>query len=350
MDGLSLLDFLMTLVSNRFNPRLFGVRRLGSMCNCFIRTAIMASTVRVIFGIVQQITYDPKQLAYNIMNFMEITAAIVLIIVFAIRRKRLRCLIAYLLRQQLPVSRSISLIAIFSVTLSVVVQIYVEAAINSQWITGFALFKEVAFIMPVMINNYGVVYPALYVTVLDLVTHYEMNFMRAQLLRLKQDGDIDARKVMTDRRHIMEMKAEFESLLNLVPFCQFAILFQSIPGVVVGVHTHIGQGSPYAVLEIIFFTVAHVSVFLFLYFIVSRVVKAKRDVNQLCSDLIHGLQDGRHDLFATRYQSLIEKLRADMGFQFTGWNMFTIDQSVWLSFLSSIITFSVLLIQLASSL
>ena len=52
----------------------------------------------------------------------------------------------------------------------------------------------------------------------------------------------------------------------------------------------------------------------------------------------------------TGYQSLIEDLRMDEGFVFTGWFLYTINRYLLLTFLSAIISVSVLLIQMGSGL
>ena len=74
-------------------------------------------------------------------------------------------------------------------------------------------------------------------------------------------------------------------------------------------------------------------------------------MNEEITGLIRAIQRrnmGR--LEETGYQSLIEDLKMDEEFVFTGWFLFTINRYLLLTFLSAIISFTVLLIQMGSGL
>ena len=203
--------------------------------------------------------------------------------------------------------------------------------------------------LPLCLNQFFVVYPSFYLCLLQLLTDYEVSQLR---LMMKVDMSLDSgtgmKAMMSRRERVKEMKQEFESLLNFIPFTLFALPFSTIPGMVSGVTQERGLLSMYSGLS---YAATHTWIFLFIVLIVIRVSKARRETTHASAQVISLLQQrftGR--LHETGFQSLIEELRIDQEFSFTGCSLFDIATRLIPPFCSSLVTMSVLLIQLSAKL
>ena len=102
----------------------------------------------------------------------------------------------------------------------------------------------------------------------------------------------------------------------------------------------------------IYFVSIHSFVLMVAWITVLTVSRCTDSVTQAINRLIRLLQDLMTESndwqTVTSARVLVQQLEEDKSFCYTGWRLFVVNRSLILSFLSSIVTFSVLLIQVAS--
>lgn len=142
---------------------------------------------------------------------------------------------------------------------------------------------------------------------------------------------------------MMNLKEQFERVLNIVPFIMLGQLFITIPCRIL----NIKNNETSQLVQWIGYVSFHILILLPIYHMVQTVTRCRKSVRDKISELITVLQEkivkGEQ---SQANQVLIEELRNGQEFVFTVWFLFPMDRTIILSFVSSIITFSVLLIQL----
>ena len=198
----------------------------------------------------------------------------------------------------------------------------------------------------VILNQFAVFYPLLYLTCIRLLSAHEVKHIQ-KIKSLINSGMKDVISIMRQRNGVTSLKREFERLLSVVPFAMLGHMFITIPG---GIINLTSSSKSQVVSEWLQYTLFHGIVLVLIYQLVQTVTRCQEKVRDMISELILCIQEKSIKDPQTRgYQSLIDGLIMDQQFVFTGWYLFPIHRSIILSFVSSIITFSVLLIQLASN-
>lgn len=351
MNNLSSLDFLLTLGGNRLNGRMFGCRKLGSISNLVSRILIAMSAIYIIRGCLIWTSDGARQRLYVMTTIITIAIAMGIMVLFAARRERITRLMKCITDAD-STGKEINNLGYFAMGVlffGFTCQLYGLYTIMSHYVDEQTAALVVLLMFPYFLNQYVVIYPTLYVSFLTVLTRRETDRLQMFCHIIRKAGHLEIQNVIVELEQIMAYKQEFENLFNIIPCLQFGILFVTVPGVTVTLYNDSIRGLPYVGQEILVYIAIHSCIFVFLLLIVDRVDKARREVSQTTALLIHYIHS-RHsyDLYTSGFKSLIDELRINEAFKFTGWNMFTIDKSILLSFLSAIITFSVLLIQLAS--
>lgn len=353
MRRIKYLDILLILAGNRLSSRFLGFRRLGSLINCLFRIMILAANAIVTCRLLAEIVATgatPFNAAYIICSIFQILT----MILYAVRRPRVK----YLLRKILigDAYRSVIekaclrwlLFALTSITVHIISNSLQMSLVLSD--PGNLLFAIIVA-LPIILNQFLVLYPIFYMIIMKLLTNYELHHLDSIKTLVKNDSR-DVNRILDKMADARDTKVEFEQLFNFIPFITFGTLFVTIPGVILSAmkDMSLGRDMSYVIQEVVAFASVHIAIFIVNFFLVQSVSMSKEIVNQNIAELIRLVQRRNiRNLNTTGYQSVIEELRIDQQFSFTGWYLFTINRFILLGFLSAIISFSVLLIQLGNS-
>ena len=345
MTQVSWLDAVLTLAGNRLSSRLFGFRCMGLVANWIMRGVITSS---YLFGVYTD--FVGRSSRFTSTSLAATSALIVgelLLLYFAFKRTQVKQLMKRLLETARPetvkrvqVVGCSSFIVIFTVmvTQEVLSCFAIKALVRDTWTTVRLTFQ----VLPTQMNQFFIVYPTLYLIVLRLASDADV----AQLETMQHLVKIDARKLLTERKRTAALWQEFEQLFNVVPFMVIGILYLTIPGIIVGLRQDAQVHSPhlpYSLASFIIFHVIIVTQVLLLIFAVTRAQDRVREASERLIDKLQ-LQSCSSVEEASARHSLEKELRQQQ--PLTGCRMFTVDPSLLLSFAASVITFSVLLIQL----
>lgn len=342
MDGLTFLDATLILAGNRLNHKFMGCK-IGNILNWMIRAAITSSTLLVMIIYRESRRHEPYIQHLQIM--LRLPAGLMLMFLFAYRRTRVKRLIRQVIDCGIPKSLTFLTASCF-VTAIIFLSFHVmtQLAISLQEASvGSALWQTIQCV-PYQMNEYLVLYPAFYITVMKILVDYELKLLHRMKDKILS-GTSRPLNLMKELHAMVEMNREFEYLFNIIPFVQFGIIFITIPAAVV----EIRHGGNLAMIQSVYFGIENASFFLFISLLVYHACRSKDRVSESVASIIELIHE-RHlnQLYTHGYHTLNNTLKSYAKLSFTGWYLFNIDRSVVLTFLSSIVTFSVLLIQLES--
>ena len=271
-----------------------------------------------------------------------------LLLYFAFKRSRVKQLVKRLIRTARPETlKRIRLIGCCSfccfclviVTQETLACFAVQTVFRDHWATLRAAIQ----MLPTQMHQFSIAYPTLYIVVLRLVADADVAQLETMMHRCSSTR---ARKLLTERFKTVALWQEFEQLFNIVPFMVMAILYHTIPGFIVGLIRDAQMKATHFPFLLAAYTIFHVVILTHVLLLVFSVTRAQNAVSQASERLIRQLQQQSCSSIeeASARHSLEQELRHPQSL--TGWHMFTIDPSLLLSFAASVISFSVLLIQL----
>ena len=206
--------------------------------------------------------------------------------------------------------------------------------------------------LPLYPNQHLIAYSLFYRVLIHLLTQHELAFLQTLHDELQQRITIDYRSVMRQRQEIMRLKQEFESLFSKIPFLQLSVLFITLPAGIAARDLFRGATGTRSVL----LGVSHIMTIAFLLttaiLLINTVSDGCDQVDEMISKITRLLQ--RDISLSVDWKSvcgqeeLVRQLQDERGHRYTGWRLFIVNRSLMLSFLSACVTFSVLLIQVAS--
>ena len=192
-------------------------------------------------------------------------------------------------------------------------------------------------------NEFTVHYPLYYIIVFQMFSRYEMNKLSSMQQEIAAK-DINPSRQMTVLKHTASIRLEFEKLFSIIPFIVFGSLFAMMPS---GIHNMRSPTDAIATVNFIHYVIYGSLIMMVVCHLVFRVCKSQQNVKDIISEMIEMIQRSSiTETNAKGHQELIDSLKTYQDFWFTGWQLFRIDHQLILSFFSSIVTFSVLLMQL----
>lgn len=340
MDSLPLMDGILTMTGNRLNCRMFGYK-ITRPVNWINRIAFMTSYAYLFYFVVLM-----DQNASNISITQRIfyfTAGAMTNFIFASRRENIICLLDRIVTPESGRSvRKLSIMA-FLAALTMFTA-YSVAELTSSLTSTKSSFTAFIAYLPHNLNNYLLHYPLAYVIMFRILTEYEIIELRE--IRKSLVSLTSSHNQVCRLKQLEKVRQDFESNLNFIPFVLFGILFLTIPSAMADVSTLSGYKTFLGYF--LFLILHHASIGFTIILVVASVTKSRERVNLIVDETIEIIyRSGTH--LSPIDQLLIESLKKYQRFSFTGWYLFTIDRSLILTFLSSIVTFSVLLSQLGSS-
>ena len=351
-----LLDMLLTMSGNRLNSRLLDIPKLGTLVNNIFRVLLMISTAAQACLVMQEIKKMPRITPYAMTAVVMVCVSALAVIVFAIRRRAIARLV-HILSEAQPDSRYQYNMCLMGLLLS-----------YAFFVTGIlSWFQYLPFLdghpmlvilltllmIPTEVNQFFVIYCVAYIVILDMMTQYERRSLDD--MRKRAATGHSAVSLIHDRKQVMKLKRTFEQLFNVVPLTTLAIPFVTIPGIVSRFSSSdsgIGKQGPVDAGEAAFLMTVHAALAAFLVMIVECASRPRHSVNSRISEVIFSIQehncsaDRQQHLLLSGYQSLIDELRIDQEFFFSGWHMFDVDRHVYLVFMSALISTTVLVIEI----
>ena len=191
--------------------------------------------------------------------------------------------------------------------------------------------------LPIACSAALITYPLFYILFIRILTDFEQRSLTSCAYSLKNEEWL--------LQHIdlmLQARQQFESLFNIVPLTLFSSLFTTIPVTVMNanqIRESIAVGDKMFVLTNIFSNVMIAGMILLL---VHQVHRLQTSTHSLCKQLLRSWIRVNSHLSATLGQTAVPlAIQQLLDSQFTGAQLFVVDQSIILSLLSAVITFSV---------
>ena len=342
------LDCLLTLSGNRLSSRCFGHRRWGDYLNLVTRVVLILATGeqlrRISLKIMRHKNLPPLQL--SVLAF--VVAGLGNTCLFAFRRQDIKSLILRLLVnvEWRPTRWPL---ACACVALSVTLAIDVTVAVTGSSNAADLVISAAAMCLSDS-NMFFVYHPILYVAVLQLFTRYEIQRLERMAQGILQEQSTPW-KWMQEVQLLAHTRRRFDRLFNVVPFILLALPFLTLPTFVASLSRRSSGASASdkvnGVFEALSFALPHAAIATSILFLV-RSVEAAGDVrDEQISRVIACIHERKLTrLYTEGWQPLVHQLQQLQRMQLTVGGMFPLEKSVILSFLSSLISISVLVVQL----
>ena len=351
MEAFCYMDVVLTLCGNRLSNKLFGYRRFGCLINFVIRIIIVGTVSKMVWEAVNNTDNGRRRTAYKITTTISLVTGVLIMFLFATKREKIRHLIKRTIMttsaRHAKMIGICSVILVFSAVITFELMVFLAVFSSTGDLTSS--MEKVIWLLPMQANQYLTTYPLCYVIVLKIITDFDVS-ISDKIRHEINSKPVNPHQLLRLRKNVAQVREEFEQLFNFIPFVLFGILFITVPGVIATI-TRDSEGGPrrHVAYTIIGYSLYHVLIFLQVGLLIYCVTEAKAKTNRAISALIDCIQEKQMSHQNTKdFDALIDDLKLEQAFCFTGWNMFTIDKSLILSFLSSVISFSVLLIQLES--
>ena len=348
---LSLLDSLLTLSGNRLSSRCFGRRRWGDLLNYVMRFLITLATgeqLRLITLKVMSQRYLPPSL---LSSLAFIVTGLFNTCLFAFRRQDIKSLISRLQvdsdSRQTSTTRRLFACACAVVLLELTIDFTTIAAGSSN---TAAAIRSAAVAIVAESNMFFVYYPILYVVVLQLLTRREVQRLESMERGILQE-QATPWKLMQEVQMLANARRDFDRLFNVVPFILLALPFLTLPTFVASFSGRSGGASTisqvYDFFGAVSFILPHTAIALSLLLLVRRSAAACDARDEQISRVVACIHERKLTrLYTEGWQPLVHQMQQLQRLQLTVGGMFPLEKSIILSFLSSLISISVLVIQL----
>ena len=358
-DRLCFMDTMLTLVGNRLDERLFGIRGLGSVCNHMMRLLITLSAIAYLTIVVESVEEDGGFTALTVMETINMVTGVAVMLLMTRRRRRMRkwltrlqnCELLGDLRGYSLLNQNHLLLSVNVLFVCFKLVIQLILCLDAEY-EGWELVLMLSLHLFLSLNQFDVTYPIVYRICVKMMTEQRVHHLKQVTHKLNETGVLDVLRVMQERDQLHSLKQEFEAIFNPIPFILFSMLFVTIPGEVAG---HGVFNDPWSDRATTILTISFIVHHAILMLMVWTVVQAASDCQDESSDalalLIRSLD--RSSITVTGRRVSVDALRRQLLWEqelaLTGYKLFDVHRSVLLPFISSIISFSVLLVQLTSS-
>ena len=347
--AISRFDVLLTACGLRISPRLLGSRRL---CRIVTLSARLVLTAVFLIALTMLVEYHSL---VEVQRILEHASGGLLTLYLAIRIRKIRRLLvsvrsgSYCNLHSCSQSASAAVVvlqALAQVALTTAARLSQSPLSQMSSLTAvLALLRDDWVITCVLLVDYRLMHPLLYVHVLRLVTLFEESRLKQLTQRIQEQQVPDYGHLMRAAKGLDRARQSFDQLFNLIPFTLFALSFLSIPNTIANLRTQLDlQGIKMS---------SHILTHLMTTAVMALLVwTADRSQARIRSG-IREVRDALEEKHASRvqtlgYQGLVDQLTRYEGSGLTGGGLFSVDRRLVLSFLSAHITITVLIIQLES--
>ena len=366
LDDEGITCFLLMLAANRLEERMCGIRCLGSLFNFATRAILAASLVAVTIARPQEEvrTISPYAFATLAMIF----SGALLLAVTAVRRRDVHHLMKRL-RQLEADGESKARVHRLSVTAVAGVLLAIGSMLIDTFVTinvlGYMipdpeqLACMVVMVSPILLNQYLVTLPFAYLLILSRLTRVTLSRLEAMIRLAASGASVPVGVIAREEQRLLSMRLLFDRLLSFIPFCLLALPFLSVPGMLPRVlrdarnlaTAPAGQSFPY---EAFSYSWSHGKLAVILILLVWTVCRSRDAMRERTEQLADGVQERLSDQGsvgeAAAMLALVQQLRTDAReISLTGCSAVVIDESLLIAFLSSLVSMSVLVIQLTSA-
>ena len=354
VNPLGIYDVILTITGNRLNDKLLGSRVLALVVQWLMRVSVTASTVYLAKNwLLASSTISMARL----IDQSFVSCCFLHMLLFAWRRQRIRCFLQRISDLESEKSiRRISIVSCLIVVVSLSFQVTTTAVIVAQTFGDATAGIRMALLgTPLNINNFFIIYPLYYLLVIKILTLFQVKRLslirRSMMQALADDSGNTIQRLSWQMQECVAAMQSFEQLFNVIPFTGCAFLFIMVPGSVAQVREGTKAKKQFmADFQAVIGAIFHVVVITLILTIVRAACQAKQATSAAVKQVLQAIDQVSRDKAMTGDQrSLVRELSDFRDMPFTGLFLFTIDGSLVLSFLSSLISFSVLLCQLTAS-
>ena len=346
MESLAFLDAMLASSGNRLNQKIMGYKYGGIILNWVVRFMIIVFTIyRILFLLM----IPTLSVMFKLQVTAYYTASLIIVILCANRRSRVMVFLDDLMTD--GDSKHIRRTSIWSfiLVLSVFGYAFIMGLIREVYFDdGDVQHKVRAFFtpIPVIMNDFTIIYPLYYVIVFQILSRHQVESLKGMRQDLKANT-LNLIKQMNVLKQLANVRSEFEQLFNIIPFIVFGVLFITIQAEIHIIKYNSSGTVAYVTFTSVTYLIETTIEIAVTFFLVLRVCKAKEKINQLITDMIDIMQQRSvTQSYMNGCQLMIDSLKSYQDFHFTGWKLFSIDRYLILAFISSIISYSVLWIQL----
>ena len=277
------------------------------------------------------------------MLMFDVTS-LTMLILFACRRQRIKQLLSLISSVGSRESKSFILCLLFA---SIASHLSLLCLLFSgQVILSGDIVKSIRIFLltlPTNLANFALTYPPYYILVVHLLAQFEQR----TLARLTTDVSSN-RKALYQLELMIHVRELFDELFNIVPFALFSTLFSTVPSAAV-----LMMGTPTRRDGKIMMTVylfGNLVIVLWLLMMMKQVCSMKSKTSRMAHAFVQAMRmQGARKPAMMMQEAVIEAASQLANHNLTGCYLFAINRSLLLSFVSAIITFSVLFCQLAAS-
>lgn len=344
-----LFDVILTLGGNRLDPQLFKSRRAAAVVQVIVRFVLVSSAVIFLCNDLQK----GQTYSLDFLNRRVLESCCVLhMMLFAKRRQRIRLWLTHVTDQQSMICLKAYSIKLFVFYASFIgYQLLIESVfLFSVSSVTVADFRDFAISIPFMLNNYMIVYPLFYLLMIKILTRFQVKRLQAIAVQTKKAQLVDFRKMLNQLRVITDAHQEFERLFNVIPFSLMATMFSLIPSAVSFIeHSARQHDSARVSLGVIHLATGNVFLISMICSLIYAACHSKRETAKASRQANDALvQTVAASTPTTAQLQVMDDLKRIEFLPLTGLGLFNVTPSLILTFFSSLITFSVLICQLAS--
>lgn len=347
MNAFSYIDVILSLSGNRLSNKLFGFRRLGTICNYCVRLLVVSATI---FFISWSMAHATKRRVLRVIEeHVSMISGLMVLILWSTRKTRIKALIKCLSCHGADGQEKCLSMWFLVLKIAIMAIDHPQTLVRLAYAYKINLINILTCVFSIVLstNNYLINYPLAYLFFMRILTSCQVREMRGLRNMISNRGSF---RLIAELKRMSAVREEFERLLNFIPFILFAVLFVSIPDAVINIVRHADASTIYSIVALCQVAMSQLSIILVVFIVAYFACKSKEEMDVAAAEVIDALQDRHYkDVETIAYQSLIRALEKYQNFSFTGWTLFSIDRQLILTFLSSVVSFSVLLIQLQSS-
>lgn len=202
------------------------------------------------------------------------------------------------------------------------------------------------FLLQPLLTNWTYILVGIYVYFLHLLFQLDSHYFRTLISGLeKEPGNGWCKRQLLWRMKLDEIKFRFENTLNFIPLILFSYIFFSTSGTVLNlVNQKLTISENYfKISEIVDFCVDFSAMFLIIFFKVRFEKKISAQVESVTQLILRN-----QALIDTYKFELLAKFESEGAeYKLTAWGLFELNETLTLSFVGSLFSFSVLFIQLS---
>jgi len=231
--------------------------------------------------------------------------------------------------------------------------VWQEAAKNSQWYYDVYLYLRFLVFIPFHRSHWSSLSVIVYMYFINIINKIELKFLTSTLSKVEEsviaENTISCRHVLRMRCKIADIRHQFEACVNVFPFLWFSALFISSSGHLQliknygdhGTHSHVTTN--WLIMELLSYAINAC----FAFRLLIKIRAENNDINHQCVLLSQSIIRNVHNVEFK--QSLLNDLEKGQSIEATGWSLFVLDKSLILSFVGSLITFSILFTQISEN-